>query len=270
MSTIPLADAPALRTGARLTFAVRAALAALALGAAAAFLLVSRHPHTQTIVPLPHDASTVVVLDVSASISTDTYSRIGGALAAISHSSARIGLVVFSDNAYEALPPGVPASSLAPFVRYFTLPQQVQSGAAPSFPPNPWTSTFSAGTRISAGLDLAHTIAADQATKPAVVLVSDLDDDPNDLARLATVVAAYHRDGIPLRIVGLNPSPQDVSLFERLVGAGVPIAQAPTLSEVPSHDVTPFPLTLVLLVIAATAALASREAWSPRLEWSGG
>jgi hypothetical protein len=269
MTTIPLADAPALRAPGRLTLLVRAGLAAVALGSAIAFLVVSRHPHTRSIVPLPQSASTVIVLDVSASISTDTYARIGGTLASISHTRARVGLVVFSDIAYEALPPGVQASDLAPFVRYFTLPASVQSGAAPTFPPNPWTNTFSAGTRISAGLDLAHSIALAQPQRPAVVLVSDLDDDPNDLARLATVVAAYHRDRIPVRVVGLNPSDQDVALFERLFGPNVPIAQAPTLDEVPAHDVTPFPTVLLALALAAAAALALREAWSPRLEWSG-
>jgi hypothetical protein len=269
LSAIPLADAPRLRRRGRLTLAVRSALAIVAVGAAIAFVVLSRHPHTRAVVTLPHDASTIVVLDVSASISTDTYSRIGGTLAAVSRSNARIGLVVFSDLAYEALPPGVPASDLAPLVRYFTLPSRTQTGSAPTFPPNPWATTFTAGTRISAGLELAHTIAAAEPRRPAVVLVSDLDDDPNDLAPLAAVTAAYRRDRIPLRVVGLNPSPQDVLLFQRLLGPAVPIAQAPTLDEVPPHERTPLPAALLALAVAAAAALALREAWSPRLEWSG-
>ena len=268
MSTIPLADAPALRTPARLTFAVRATLAGIAIGAAVAFLVVSRHPQARTVVPLPRNASTVIVLDVSASISTDTYARIGGTLAAISHSGARVGLVAFSDLAYEALPPGVPASDLTPFVRYFSLPPQTQAGFAPTFPPNPWTNTFTAGTRISTGMELAHTIAQAQPKPPTVILVSDLDDDPQDLTALAAVMAAYRRDHIPVRVVGLNASPQDVTLFERLLGRTVPVAQAPTLNEVPPHDVTVFPDVLLALAILAAAALALREAWAPRLEWS--
>ena len=270
MSAIPLADAPALRAPARWTFAVRATLAAIAIGASIAFLVVSRHPQARTVVPLPRDASTVVVLDVSASISTDTYARIGGTLSALSHSGARVGLVVFSDLAYEALPPGVPASDLTPFVRYFTLPPQSQAGSAPAFPPNPWTTTFTAGTRISTGMELAHTIAQAQAKRPTVVLVSDLDDDPQDLTALAAVMAAYQRDHIPVRVVGLNASPQDVTLFERLLGHTVPVTQAPTLGQVQPHDVTAFPDVLLALAILAGAALALREAWSPRLEWSMG
>lgn len=267
MNAIPLADAPALRPPARTTLAVRALLAAAALGAAVAFLLASRNPHTRSIVSLPSGANTILVLDVSASISSDTFSRIGGTLEAISRSRSRIGLVVFSDTAYEALPPGVPASDLAPLVRYFTLPPQRTPGFAPAFPTNPWTSTFTAGTKISAGLELAHTLALAQRPRPAVVLISDLDDDPNDLASLAAVTAAYQRDHVPIRVVGLNPSPADVMLFQRLLGPAAPIAQAPTLDQVPPHDVTPYPWTLVGLAIAAALALGLREAWSPRLEW---
>ena len=268
MSTIPLADAPALRRHARSTFVVRTGLAAIAIGCAVAFLVVSRHPQTRTIVPLPHTASTIVVLDVSASISSDTYSRIGGTLAALAKSGKRIGLVVFSDTAYEALPPGVPASDLTPYVRYFTLPKQPQNGAAQSFPPNPWSTTFSGGTHISSGLDLAHTIAVAQPQRSTVVLVSDLDDDPNDVAALSTIAAAYQRDHVPLRVVGLNPSPRDVALFQKLLGGDVPVAQAPTLDQVSPHDVTAFPWTLLALALAAAAALALRYAWSPELEWS--
>jgi hypothetical protein len=269
VSAIPLTDAPALRPRARETFAVRTALAAVAIGAAVAFLLLSRSPNTRTIAGLPHDARTVVVLDVSASISTETYSRIGGTLSALSRGRDRVGLVVFSDTAYEALPPGSPASDLRPLVRYFTLPATPQAGFAPTFPPNPWANTFSAGTRISAGMQLAHTIALGQRDRPAVVLVSDLDDDPNDVASLASVMAAYQRDDIPVRVVGLDPSTEDVALFERLLGPAAPIVDAPALSAVSRRNVTPFPLALVILVLVTAGALAIRDVWSPQLEWSG-
>jgi hypothetical protein len=268
MSAIPLADAPALRRPARLTFVVRAALAAVAIGCAVAALFVSRHPQTQTIVPLPHTASTIVVLDVSASISSDTYSRIGGTLAALAKSGKRLGLVVFSDSAYEALPPGVPSSDLTPYVRYFTLPPQPQNGAAQSFPANPWATSFSGGTHISSGLDLAHQIAVAQPRRSTVLLVSDLDDDPNDVAALSTIAAAYQRDRVPLRVVGLNPSPQDVALFQKLLGGGVAVSQAPTLDQVSPHNETAFPWTLFALAFAAGLALALSYAWSPQLEWS--
>jgi hypothetical protein len=267
VSAIPLTDAAALRAPARRTFAVRAALAALCIGVAVAFILVARHPHTTTIVPLPAHADTIVVLDLSASISTDTFSRIGGTLAELSRSGSRLGLVVFSDQAYEAFPPGTPAADLAPFVRYFTLPKQRQPGFAPSFPDNPWQSTFTGGTRISAGLDLAHQIALAGTRRATVVLVSDLNDDPEDLPRLSAVLLAYRRDHVRVRLVGLNASPDDAALYRHLLSPQPNVVAAPTLAEAPPHDTTPFPWVLVALGGAAAAAYALRVAFAPRLLW---
>jgi hypothetical protein len=269
VSAIPLADAPVLRAPARRTFTVRAALAVLCIGAAGAAVVAGRHPHTRTIVPLPAHADTILVLDLSASISSDTFSRIGGTLAALARSGSRLGLVVFSDQAYEAFPPGTPAVDLAPFVRYFTLPKQRSPGFAPTFPDNPWQSTFTAGTRISAGLDLAHRIAAAGGRRAAVVLVSDLDDDPGDLPRLASVLLAYRRDHVPVRIVGLDASPDNVALYTRLLSPQPVVVEAPTLAEAPPQDTTPFPWTLVALAGAAACAYVLRAAWAPRLVWGG-
>jgi hypothetical protein len=267
VSAIPLADAPALRGTARRTFAVRAALAALCLGAALALVFVSRHPHTHTIVPLPSHADTIVVLDLSASISSETFSRIGGTLASLAKSGTRLGLVVFSDQAYEALPPGTPAADLAPFVRYFTLPPQKTPGFLPSFPDNPWQSTFTGGTRISAGMDLAHQIAVAGGRRATVVLVSDLDDDPGDLPRLASVLLAYRRDGLPVRIVALDPSSANAALFTRLLRPQPVIVEAPTLAEAPPHDSTPVPWPLLVLAFVSIGAYAARAIWAPRLVW---
>jgi hypothetical protein len=268
MSTIPLADASALRRNARRTLVTRSALAAICAGAALTALLASRHPHTRTIVPLPANGQSVLVLDLSASISADTFSRVGGTLAALARSGKRFGLVIFSDQAYEAMPPGTPAADLAPFVRYFTLPKQRVPGFAPTFPDNPWQATFTGGTRISAGLELAHTIALAGGGRPAtVVLVSDLDDQPGDLPRLASVLLAYRRDRIPVRIVGLDPSSDNVALFDRLLSPRPVTVRAPTLAEAPPHDVTPFPRTLVALTLVAACAAALLAAWAPRLVW---
>ena len=244
------------------------ALAAAAFGLGRAFLLASRHPHTRAFFALPTHADTVVVLDLSASISNDTFSRIGGTLATFSSSPARVGLVVFSDQAYEALPPGTPTADLAPLVRYFTLPPQEQPGFAPVFPPNPWQNTFSGGTRISAGMELAHEIAVTTPRPATVVLVSDLDDDPGDVPRLASVLLAFRRDHVPVRIVGLDPSPSDSEFFQKLLGPSAPITQAPTLDQVAPHARTPFPWTLLALLVAVTSVIGVRALWAPRLEWN--
>jgi hypothetical protein len=269
VNSIPLADAERFALEARRTLLVRILLVAMVAVMLVAAAWVSRNPHSQTIVTLPSHANTIVVLDLSASIASDTYSRIGATLSSLAASRGRYGLVVFSDQAYEALPPGSPATDLAPIVRYFVLPRQTTPGFAPTYPPNPWTATFSAGTRISTGLELAHALAIGKgARNAAVVLVSDLDDDPGDLARLATIVLAYRRDGIPLRIVGLNPSTRNAGFFERLLGSGNPIVQAGVLETgEPPRNRTPFPWALVAFGFTAAVALAAHELWVSRLTW---
>src|SRR5205823_1365926 len=164
--------------------------------------------------------------------------------------------------------PGTGAADLAPLARYFTLPPAHGRGFAQTFPANPWQRAFSAGTKVSAGLELAHQIAfEDRLSKPIAILVSDLDDDPEDLPRLVTIMLALERDHIPLRIVGLNPSNQDVALFRRLTG-GAHIVRAGPLQPGPEpRNRTPFPWTLVALALAVAAAIAARELWGPRLEW---
>jgi hypothetical protein len=268
VSSIPLADAPAFAPAARRTLFVRAVLAALVVASVAAAAFEARDPRTATVVPLPQHADTIVVLDLSASIGSDTYSRIGATLSQLARSRGRYGLVVFSGEAYEALPPGTPAADLAPLVRFF-VPQQRAPGFAPTYPRNPWSDTFSAGTRISSGLELAHSIAtAGGVRRPAVVLVSDLDDDPADLPRLVSIALAYRRDAIPLRLVGLNPSSQDAAFFQRLLGPSTPIVQAGAAAPGPQpHNRTPFPWPLVALALAAALLLAAHELWTARLEW---
>jgi hypothetical protein len=268
MNAIPYSDAARLAGIGRRTTGIRVAAGLTVLGLVIAFALLSRHPHTQTIVSLPQGANAIVVLDLSASISSDTFSRIGNTLDQLASSRRRYALIVFSDQAYEALPPGTPGADLRPLVRYFTLPPQKTPGALPTFPANPWQSTFSAGTRISAGMGLARELATSRVKRPVVILISDLDDDPRDVPALSGVLASYQRDNIPVRIVGLNPSPTDTALFQRLLGSTTPVVQAslPGTTSAPRNN-TPFPWVLLALGLAAALVLAAHEAWGPTLRW---
>ena len=153
MSAIPLGDASALRRAARRTAAIGIVLAGILLALAVAIAVLAGSPRVPALHVLPPGTDGIVVLDLSASISEDTYARIGATLADLASGNGRYGLVVFSGTAYQALPPGTPAAELKPLVRYFTLPPQKTPGFLPTFPPNPWTDTFSAGTRISSGLE---------------------------------------------------------------------------------------------------------------------
>jgi hypothetical protein len=266
-TAIPLADARDLRPYRRITAAVVSALAVVALLGAVAFALVSRNPQTRTTLGLPPHTDGVLVLDMSASISSDTFSRISATLQTLSRSDGRFGLIVFSDNAYEALPPGTPAADLAPLLRYFKLPRQGVPGFLPTFPPNPWSRTFTAGTNISTGMHLATEIAFAQRRRPTIVLVSDLDDDPGDIPALAQILLSDRAKGVPVHVVGLNPTPADLALFRSALGRQASIVEAPTVIAPPPQNVTPFPWLLVALVAAIAAALAARIAWAPRLDW---
>jgi hypothetical protein len=242
-------------------------LAAILFGLVVVTAVLAGHPRVRALHVLPPASTGIVVLDLSASISEDTYARIGATLSDLASSNGRYGLVVFSGTSYEALPPGTPAAELKPLVRYFTLPPQRTPGFIPTFPPNPWTATFSAGTRISSGLELAHTLALNGSlTRPAVVLVSDLDDDPADLERTALAVLAYRRDRIPLRIVGLNPSSEDQQFFQRLLGKQSTITAA-RLPQQPAAARGGFPWLLAALALAVAVALAVNELLLARLDW---
>lgn len=261
---IPLADAVELRRRARPVRLLTALLAAAAVGCTVAALLVAGSPRTRTLVPLGHNANAVMVLDLSASISADTFSRIAGTLRTLSTSNGHFALVIFSDLAYEALPPGTPAADLMPLVRFFTTGGSQDS---PIFPPNPWADTFMGGTTISSGMQLALQIALAQRPHPTVVLVSDLDDNPADLPALAGVLADDRRDKVPVRVVGLNPAPQDVAFFTTVLGGDAKVTYAPTLDQAAPQQTTPFPWTIAALALVAAVALGLRGGWAPKLDW---
>jgi hypothetical protein len=265
---IPLADAPLLRGATRRTAAVRAVLAAAlaALSLAAVAFATRLEPRETAFLPSGSDG--IVVLDVSASISSDTYARIGATLARLAESEGRYGLVLFSDVAYEALPPGTPASELRAFQRYFVVPAQTEPGLLPEPPPSPWAETFSGGTRISTGLQLAlDRIRADRLSRPAVLLVSDLDDDQGDLESLTSVAIAMKRAGVAVRVVGLNADPEDARFVERLLPHG---ARDLTPAGLPGERTTArggVPGSLVVAGLLLAVLLAVNEVVGARLRW---
>ena len=268
MTAIPLADAATLSGIARRTLLIVAAVVAAVVAMIATAAVLGRNPHSQTVVSLPRGSTAIVALDLSASISSDTFSRIGNTMSELAHSGGRYGLVIFSDEPYLSLPPGTPAVDLEPIARYFTLPPSELHKKKPKFPKNPWNDSFSAGTKISAGLQLAYDIARRKDVhRPVVVLISDLQDDLTDLPRLVGVTQAYKRARVPLRIVGLNPTKRNAALFRKLT-SGSKIVNAGRLgSSVRPRSSTPSPWPLVALAVAAAVAIAAHELWAPRLEW---
>ena len=262
-STIPYGELGAVAGPTRRTTLLRALLAIAAVGAAAAVVLLGRGEAAPA-GPLPAGTDGLVVLDLSASISTDTYARIGATLDGLADTGGRYGLIVFSDTAYLALPPGTPAAELRSFARRFDLPEQ--TGGAITVPTNPWTNAFSAGTKISTGLQLAlDTIESKRLGRPAVLLVSDLDDDVGDLERLTSTALTFRRRGIPVRVVGLNAAPEDERYIKRLLRRPSDLSAAPPRGDERSggEDIR---LPLFLAALATAAALALREFFVTRVE----
>lgn len=206
---IPTSAAAVAGSPVRRTTLVRGGLAlALCLVLALAILVAGRYDvrHAPLIAS---DTEGVVVLDLSASVYE------GGFRATVEklvRTDERSGLVVFSDAAYELLPPGTPGRELRPFLRFFIAsPTQLP-------PPNPWEE-FRAGTRISEGLRVARAaLEREGSTRGSIVLISDLEILPDETARLVPILADLRRDGFSLRIVPLHPSDEKRVLIRHLLG----------------------------------------------------
>ena len=268
MTTIPLGDASVFGRRASTIRRLRLGLAAVAVVAAVALLLVSFRGHATPAPLLPASSSGIVVLDLSASISSDTYARIDATLERLVRSNGAYGLILFSDTAYQALPPQTPAKELRPLQRFFALPEQRAPGALPQAPRSPWTEAFSSGTRISTGLSLAlDVIRGNRLVRPAVLLVSDLDDDDGDIERVSQVAIAYRRAGIPLHVVGLNASPEDAAFIRRFVTGNGSFTEAALPSERGGRLSTGVDLFLVGLAVVLALALAGYLLLTEPLSW---
>ena len=127
---------------------------------------------------------TEIILDLSGSIVANTYPVIARTLHTIyrdAGATGTVGLVVFSDTAVEALPPGTPARELLLFLRYFELRHK---GARATYPDNPWTQSLVGGTAISTGIEAARQALQRDRAGGHVILISDLGDNLNDKRQL--------------------------------------------------------------------------------------
>jgi von Willebrand factor type A domain len=215
--TTPLAELRRLAGQARRTTAVRIGLGLALAGVLAIAVLSARTAGSGRAAVLPQGATTgVVVLDMSASIAGPIYQRVATTLQGIVAANQAIGLVMFSDVAYELLPPNSPAGALLQYLRFFQ-PQRVLHGT-PIFGRSPWDQ-FSGGTRIASGLQEARAaLARAGVAHGAVLLVSDLDDSAADLEPLVAQALALRKAHIPVRIVPLFADPDNVRIFAGLFG----------------------------------------------------
>jgi hypothetical protein len=268
---IPHTELGALRRAARRTTALRFVLAALLVAALGAAVLVARGNDVHHAPLLPTGATGMVALDISASIDARSFRRVELALTNIARSDRRAGVVVFSDTAYELLPPGSPSREIESFLRFF---RPVRGGSSPIFPQNPWTE-FRAGTRISAGLTVAHdALVRDGVRDGAVLLVSDLDAPSTDVQRLGYIIDLLRRDGIELRVIPLFPIAEKEALFEQLIGTGRLLKAPEPLKPVEPPEGAGLrglaPWTFVWIALAIVALLALNERVAGRLTFARG
>lgn len=281
MRRLALADAADLLAGARRTTALRLALAG-ALAGLLALAVVAAAAGDRGRPPLAEAGrTTVLVLDVSSSIQPRVYRQIGETLERAVEEGGRFGVVLFSDVAYEMLPPGTPAAELEGLRRYFT-PIRRRVAGEPTvavgglrFPEAPWNASLTAGTRISTGLHLAREVLErERVGNGTVVLVSDLEDEHLDLPELGRALAAYADAGLPLRVVALSPTPEDRRLFERLLRerGSVEVAAAPSPEGRAGAALppSPFPRALVVAGLLLLLAIAANEHLLARLPLGGG
>jgi hypothetical protein len=246
-------------------------LAALAAGA---FLVA----HSGARAPAADDAPkhTIVVLDLSGSIAGPAYARIDSlfkSLAANAADGRRVGLVLFSDVAQEALPPQTKPTELLAYGRYFR-PDRSPPGAAQfgvTYPHNPWATSFSGGTKISSGLTLARRLVTrDHLGSARVLLVSDLLDANDDYRRLRTELLAYTRTpGIELRVLPVTPYSKDtLRMFTRYLGERRVALAPPTGQRLEASGLgASFPVAFVALVAVLAVALGANELFAPRFRW---
>jgi hypothetical protein len=252
--SIPLSSAHWLSSRVRWTLVTRVVLAGCLAGALVAAFLLTRHDRRSDAF-LESGRSPVIALDLSWSVSYDKSKLIARTLRGFADSGRRLGLVLFSDTAYEALPVGTPSDALRPFLRFF------HGGA-----PNPWRATFSAGTRISGALDLARQmLRRAHVDNGSVVLISDLDDSPRDEVNLARTLVTYQREQIPLRMIAVDPVEQDAQFFRDALRS-VGTVSTLTSAGAGSGDGS-FPTRLVLVIGLIALALALNEHALGTLTW---
>jgi hypothetical protein len=268
---LQIADAWALGRAARRARLLRVLLVCALAALVAAAVVLATHSSAPAAAAAPTGGRvTEVVLDVSGSVGNRTFGFTERALRRLSRGGP-IGLIVFSDSAEEALPPGTPAVELRPLLRLFRPAQPPADGfayASSRYPTSPWYVSFSGGTRISAGLAAAREALTRNHVRGRIVLISDLGDAADDLAKMKRELVALEQAGIELRVMPLPTTfARDLKRFHRLEGpkvAQVDVAAPPRARQAAGIAV---PASLAALAVLVALALAANELYGVSLRW---
>ena len=120
-----------LRHAVRRTTVLRVALALGLVAALVLAFLVARRSDVRHAPLVPSGTTGMIVLDLSASVYESAF---GPTLRKMATQGERAGLVVFSDQAYEVLPPGTPGRELLPYLPLFAADEDSTTGTFPPIP----------------------------------------------------------------------------------------------------------------------------------------
>jgi hypothetical protein len=187
---------------------------ALGLGIIAAFLAALTIAFSRDARPgsvLPAGTSGMIVLDLSAS--TGAKAEVAELIRRIAAADERTGLVIFSDGAYEVLPPGTRGRDLTPMIRFFT------PGPDGETVDDPWSSSFAGGTNVVAGIQRAlASLERSRVSSGSILLISDLEFVPEQIARLPALLTELQQTSVQVRILPVDARPEQVRFFERVLG----------------------------------------------------
>jgi hypothetical protein len=228
---LPHGDLDALRRPVLRATALRVLLALALVGTLLAALAIAFSRDARPDAVLPVGTTGMIVLDLSGS--TGAQLEVGELFRRIAAANDRTGLVVFSDGAYELLPPGTHGRDLAPMIRFFT------PGHDGTVPNDPWSSSFAGGTNVLAGIERAlDSFDRDDIARGSILLISDLEFVPDQTARLPELLTELQRKGIELRILPVDARPEQQRFFERVLGpeAFVDVGAAPAIATGPGRE----------------------------------
>jgi hypothetical protein len=209
-SAFPASEPRALRHGARRTLLVRAVLAIGLLAVLALAILAARGEDVRDAPLVPSGKTGILVLDLSASTSETAFAQ---TIEKLANSDERVGLIAFSDAAYELLPPGSPGRELLPLLRFFAVVDGKEPPAS-----NPWDE-FRAGTRVSEGLRVAGDVLREEGISDgSLLLVSDFEILPDEIQRVAAQIGFLKTQGVEVRLVPLDPTPERRARMDAILG----------------------------------------------------
>jgi len=258
---IPASEPRRLQAVGRRTTVVRAGLAGALAVLVVAAVFVARQYDVRHAPLVASGSSGIIVLDLSASVFEGGFEA---TVRKLVETDERAGLVVFSDAAYELLPPGSSGREFQPLLRFF---RTTSSGV---LPPNPWD-RFRAGTRISEGLKAAREALLREGGPGKIILLSDLEILPDEVQRLLAVLADLRQDGFDVEIIPLNPREEQRRLLELLLGGDTFLPQPVSGAEAvrargEDRLTTGLPWMFLLVGVALVAVLAVNERALARLE----